>query len=135
MLKLYVNDFNDYAECMQLSNDDGRVSVEIDLSGCYDDEAEEWNDYKVRETAEAEVERLFCGSAKIVWGCDAETDAKRESKECDSINCFELVVVFCDGEKAVYLYPTAESAEYGGENMKMALGNQVEWYGVRQRML
>lgn len=133
MLKLYVNDFNDYAECMQLSNDDGRVSVEIYLSGCYDEEAEEWNDYKVRETAEAEVERLFCGSARIVWGSDTEAEAKSETS--DSINCYELVVVFCDGEKAVYLYPTAESAEYGGESMKMALGNQIEWYGVRQRKL
>lgn len=67
MLKLYVNDFNDYAECMQLSNDDGRVSVEIYLSGCYDEEAEEWNDNKVKETAEAEVKRLFCGAAYIEW--------------------------------------------------------------------
>ena len=49
--------------------------------------------------------------------------------------CYELVVICYDGEKSVFLYPTRESAEYGGESMKMALGDQIEWYGVRKRML
>lgn len=45
----------------------------------------------------------------------------------------ELVVVWDDGSQQVYPYNSREEAEQGGENMKFALGNQVKWYGVRER--
>lgn len=46
---------------------------------------------------------------------------------------FELVVVWDNGEKDVYEYATEEKAEQAGANMKMALGNQIRWYGSRRK--
>lgn len=46
---------------------------------------------------------------------------------------YELVVVWANGEKDVYEYETREQAERGGENMKMALGNQIAWCGTRRK--
>lgn len=45
---------------------------------------------------------------------------------------YELVVVWDTGEKNVYQYETEAEAEAAGHNMKMALGNQIAWYGTRR---
>lgn len=45
---------------------------------------------------------------------------------------YELVVVWANGEKDVYGgYDSADAAELSGAMMRMALGNQITWYGVR----
>ena len=49
---------------------------------------------------------------------------------------WELVVVwaFGDVDKDVYEYDTEAQAEKAGAGMKMALGDQIEWYGTRPQM-
>lgn len=47
-------------------------------------------------------------------------------------NMYELVIIWANGDADVYTYATEEEAEQGGQNMVMALGSQVEWYGVRE---
>ena len=44
---------------------------------------------------------------------------------------YELVVVWENGDKDVYEYDSMIQAESSGEGMKMALGDQIAWYGVR----
>lgn len=44
---------------------------------------------------------------------------------------FELVIVWETGERDVYEYGDRESAEKGAAGMRMALGNQIRWSGVR----
>lgn len=46
---------------------------------------------------------------------------------------FELVIVWSDGNKNIYEYNSQEEAEQAGANMKMALGNQIVWFGTRQK--
>lgn len=46
---------------------------------------------------------------------------------------FELVVVWYDGSKNIYEYDSLEKAEDAGDNMKMAFGNQITWYGTRRK--
>ena len=46
---------------------------------------------------------------------------------------YELVVVWDTGEKDIYTYNTQEDAEQAGENMKVALGNQIAWAGTREK--
>lgn len=45
---------------------------------------------------------------------------------------WELVVVWAAGGKDIYEYHTEEEAIAAGRNMRMALGNQIQWYGVRE---
>lgn len=47
---------------------------------------------------------------------------------------YELVIIWTTGEKDTYEYDTREAAEKSGRNMKMALGNQIAWYGTRQKV-
>lgn len=47
---------------------------------------------------------------------------------------FELVIVWDSGETNVYEYATEEKAEQAGANMKMALGDQIAWYGSRRKV-
>lgn len=46
---------------------------------------------------------------------------------------FELVIVWSDGNKNIYEYNSQKEAEQAGENMKMALGNQIVWFGTRRK--
>lgn len=46
---------------------------------------------------------------------------------------FELVVIWENGDKDIYEYPTEEQALKAGANMVLALGAQVAWYGVRPK--
>lgn len=45
---------------------------------------------------------------------------------------WELVVIWEDGDGVTYTYDTEAEAEEAGKGMKMALGNQIKWYGVRK---
>lgn len=47
---------------------------------------------------------------------------------------YELVVVLDDKSKDVWEYGSAEEAERAGENMRMALGNQIAWCGTRPKL-
>ena len=47
---------------------------------------------------------------------------------------YELVVVWDNGDKDVYGYDSEEEALKAGHGMKMALGNQIKWFGVRRRV-
>lgn len=47
---------------------------------------------------------------------------------------YELVIVWDSGETDIYTYDSKEAAEEGGESMKMALGNQIAWYGTREKL-
>ena len=47
---------------------------------------------------------------------------------------YELVVVWDDKSKNVWEYASEEEAEQAGENMRMALGNQIAWYGTRPKL-
>ena len=48
------------------------------------------------------------------------------------MNKWELVIVWDTGSTDVYAYKTEAEATQGGENMKMAFGNQVAWWGTRK---
>jgi hypothetical protein len=48
------------------------------------------------------------------------------------MNKWELVVIWDEGDGVTYIYDTEEEAEEAGRGMKMALGNQIKWYGVRK---
>jgi len=45
---------------------------------------------------------------------------------------WELVIVWDTDDTDVYEYETEAEAEEAGHNMKIALGNQIAWYGVRK---
>ena len=45
---------------------------------------------------------------------------------------YELLIIWDDGKREVYNYKTYEEAEKAGEGCKMAFGNQISWYGVKE---
>lgn len=47
---------------------------------------------------------------------------------------YELIIIWETGEKEIHAYNTKEKAEEIGQGMKMAFGNQVQWYGVRKKI-
>ena len=46
---------------------------------------------------------------------------------------WELVIAWSSGEVDIFSYDTRESAEWAGEGMKMAFGEQITWYGTRRK--
>ena len=46
---------------------------------------------------------------------------------------YELVIIWSDGDKAVYEYDTEQAAENGAANMRRAFGSQIEWAGIRPK--
>lgn len=46
---------------------------------------------------------------------------------------YELVIVWETGKTEVFEYNTEEEAYNAGIGMKVALGNQISWYGVRRK--
>jgi hypothetical protein len=44
---------------------------------------------------------------------------------------YELVIIWDNGDKDVYEYPTREEAEKAELGMRIALGNQIAWSCVR----
>lgn len=47
---------------------------------------------------------------------------------------YELVIVWETGEKDIFEYNSREDAEKSGNGFKVALGEQVAWYGVRRKV-
>lgn len=47
---------------------------------------------------------------------------------------YELVVVWDDKSKDIWEYASEEEAEQAGENMRIALGNQIAWCGTRPKL-
>lgn len=50
------------------------------------------------------------------------------------MNTYELVIIWEDNEKQIYEYDTAEEAQKGADNMKMAFGNQIQFTCVRRKV-
>ena len=46
----------------------------------------------------------------------------------------ELVVIWQTGEKEIFEYKSKEKAESAMKGMKMALGNQISWMCVREKL-
>lgn len=46
---------------------------------------------------------------------------------------YELIIIWYTGEREVYEYATEKEAERVGQNMCIAFGNQIEWYGTRRK--
>jgi len=46
---------------------------------------------------------------------------------------FELVIIWDGGKVDIYEYETEAEAENAGAGMKMALGEQIAWYGTRRK--
>lgn len=57
---------------------------------------------------------------------------KSTTAYCKDVN-YELVVIWDTGEKQIYPCSTEAEAEQGGQNMKMAFGKQIAWYGTRPK--
>lgn len=47
---------------------------------------------------------------------------------------YELVIVWDNGDKDIYVYPTQQKAEEAEDGMRMALGNQISWSCVRPKL-
>lgn len=48
---------------------------------------------------------------------------------------FELVVIWDDGEKEVFSYPTEAEAKEAEDGYHKSFGNQLKWTGVRRMIL
>ena len=46
----------------------------------------------------------------------------------------DSTVIWEDKEKQIYEYDTAEEAQKGADNMKMAFGNQIQFTCVRRKV-
>lgn len=46
---------------------------------------------------------------------------------------FEMVIIWSDGSIDVYEYGDRESAEKAQRGMHIALGNQIQWSGIRPK--
>ena len=44
---------------------------------------------------------------------------------------YELVIIWINGDKDIWQYGDRDSAEKAGAGMEMAMGQQIEWWGVR----
>lgn len=53
----------------------------------------------------------------------------------ETIMAYELVVIWDDnGDTDIYEYETEDEAIRASEGMKVALGNQLRWAGVRKKV-
>lgn len=50
----------------------------------------------------------------------------------DTLGDWELIIVWDTDDTDIYEYRTEEEATQAGRNMKMALGNQIAWWGTRK---
>ena len=66
-MKFTVCDFSDYFGYLYLTTEDYEMETAIDVSMFYDEDAEEWDDEAIRETAERTVKERFGSSATIEW--------------------------------------------------------------------
>lgn len=46
----------------------------------------------------------------------------------------ELVIVWYDGSKDIYEYADEQSALKAEKGMRIALGNQIQWSGIREKV-
>lgn len=47
---------------------------------------------------------------------------------------YELIIIWSNGSKDVYEYPTENEAERAELGMRTALGNQIDWSCVRPKL-
>ena len=48
---------------------------------------------------------------------------------------YELVVIWDDGEKEVFSYPTESEAKEAELGYQKSFGNQLQWTGIRRMVL
>lgn len=74
---------------------------------------------------------------KNLWGMEYFSPPahgnEREEKTMEVLNMWELVIKWASGDKTIYSYDTRAEAERAGDGMETALGEQIQWYGVRPR--
>ena len=66
-MRFYLYDFSEYFGSLDLTSEDYETDFSADVNDCYDPDTEEWNDEKVRASAEAQVKAHFGEDAVIVW--------------------------------------------------------------------
>ena len=66
-MRFYLYDFQDWCGALDLTSEDYETDFSADVDDCYDSDTEEWNDEKVRASAEAQVKAHFGSDAVIVW--------------------------------------------------------------------
>ena len=45
----------------------------------------------------------------------------------------ELVIIWSTGEKEIFAYTSMERAEKTGREMQKVFGNQISWWGTREK--
>jgi len=66
-MKFTVSWADDYAGFLHLDSEDYEHEVSVDISTCFDEVTEEWDDDKVMELSEQAIKAAFGPSAKIEW--------------------------------------------------------------------
>lgn len=46
---------------------------------------------------------------------------------------YELIIIWCTGEKQIYTYKTLEGAIRSELEFVEVFGNQIEWHGTRRK--
>lgn len=57
---------------------------------------------------------------------------KQKGAGMDTLGDWELIIVWDTDDTDIYEYRTEEEATQAGRNMKIALGNQIAWWGTRK---
>ena len=66
-MKFYVYEFDTYREVVELDSEDYETEFSADVSDCYDEEADDWNEEKIYASVEAQVKERFGEDTVIVW--------------------------------------------------------------------
>lgn len=68
--KLYVVDAQEWCGSLLLNDapdNSGEIDFEVDIWDAFDQDADEWDDEKVRSSAEKQVRDAFGDTATIIW--------------------------------------------------------------------
>lgn len=66
-MTFYLYDCNEYLGYIYFTTKDYENEFCADVDGCYSEDTEEWDDDKVREIAEKQLEEQYGSDAKIEW--------------------------------------------------------------------
>ena len=55
-----------------------------------------------------------------------------QQKGQQTMNAYELIIIWETGEKEIYSYATEEEAETSCREFKMIFGGQISWAGTRR---
>lgn len=66
-MKFYLYDFSDYTGMLSLHSEDWENECEVDVSGFYNEETEEYDEDGSRPYVEAKVKERFGEDAVVEW--------------------------------------------------------------------